>query len=114
VKRWAAALGVVWVVAATTVSLSGTSAPRRAGSIAYADGAPPGFSGAFGENSCHACHFEADLNTKPGHVALSGVPDGYTPGQAYPITITLQRPGMTTGGFQLTARFRDGGTRWAR
>ena len=34
----------------------------------YADGAPPGFSGGFKEQSCDACHFEAEVNTRPGEV----------------------------------------------
>jgi hypothetical protein len=76
----------------------------------YADGAPPGFSGGFGEASCDACHFEAPVNTPPGRVTLSGVPERYTPGAPYPITVTLSRPGMVIGGFQLTARFERDGT----
>ena len=77
---------------------------------AYADGAPPGFSGGFGETSCEACHFEASVNTPPGRVTLTGIPERYTSGQAYPITITLSRPGMMLGGFQFSARFENGGS----
>jgi hypothetical protein len=76
---------------------------------AYADGAPPGFSGGFGEESCHACHFEADANLPPGRVVLTGLPDAFVPGERYPLTVTLTRPGMALGGFQLTARFVDDG-----
>lgn len=72
------------------------------------DGAPPGFSGGFGEDSCLACHFEADLNEPPGRLSLSGVPAAYTPGRPYPLTIALSRPGTALAGFQLTARFEDG------
>jgi hypothetical protein len=75
----------------------------------YADGAPPGFSGGFGESACDACHFEAAVNTPPGRVTLTGIPERYAAGQAYPIMITLSRPGMMLGGFQLAARFEDGG-----
>jgi hypothetical protein len=108
--RWlATAVGLVWVVVVATVSPSATSMPRQFRSIEYADGAPPGFSGAFGENSCHACHFEADVNTNPGQVAIDGLPERYAAGVEYPLTVILQRPGMTTGGLQLTARFRDSG-----
>jgi hypothetical protein len=74
----------------------------------YLDGAPPGFSGGFGEDSCTACHFDEDLNEAPGSVALTGVPASYAPGAAYPITISLSRPGMVLAGFQLTARFESG------
>jgi hypothetical protein len=109
VKLIAAAAGLVWLASVATVSLSAAATSLPSATLRYADGAPPGFSGAFGENSCHACHFEGDLNTKPGHVTIDGVPDRFVAGTSYPLTVTLQRPGMTTGGFQLTARFRDGG-----
>ena len=77
--------------------------------VFYADGAPPGFSGGFGEPSCHACHFHHEVNTLPGRVALTGVPERYVAGERYPLTVTLSRAGLRTGGFQLTARFADGG-----
>ena len=83
--------------------------PAAARASAYADGAPPGFSGGFGESACDACHFEAPVNTPPGRVTLAGVPERYTAGQAYSITITLTRPGMMIGGFQFAARFENGG-----
>ena len=83
---------------ATTASVSG-----------YADGAPPGFSGGFGESGCDACHFENEINLKPGQLTLTGVPERFTPGQRYTLTVTLARPEMKVGGFQLTARLADGG-----
>jgi hypothetical protein len=86
----------------------GRSAPWRTAN-AYADGAPPGFSGGFGEQSCHACHFQADVNTKPGQLTLDGVPARFVGGTSYPLTIALERPDMKSGGFVLTARFEDGG-----
>lgn len=81
----------------------------KADTTSYADGAPPGFSGGFGESACDACHFEAAVNTPPGRVTLTGVPERYAPGTAYPITITLSRPGMMMGGFQFAARFETAG-----
>ncbi len=104
----ATALGLVWLAAVATTSPSASAASRLA-TYRYADGGPPGFSGTFGENSCHACHFEADVNTLPGHASIDGVPERFVQGTTYPLTVIVQRPGMTTGGFQLTARFRDGG-----
>ena len=83
--------------------------PATSRTAAYADGAPPGFSGGFGESACDACHFEAAVNTPPGRVTLTGIPERYAPGTAYPITITLARPGMMLGGFQFAARFEAGG-----
>ena len=83
--------------------------PASAPLAAYADGAPPGFTGGFGEQACDACHFEAALNTKPGQLTLTGVPERYAAGQSYPLTITLTRPDMKMGGFQLSARMENGG-----
>lgn len=75
----------------------------------YADGAPPGFSGGFGEQACDACHFENDVNARPGQLTLSGVPERFTPGERYTLTVTLARPEMKIGGFQLTARMAGDG-----
>jgi hypothetical protein len=87
---------------AAPVAAGATPSPR------YADGAPPGFSGGFKEESCHACHFEAEPNTRPGEVSMTGLPERFVAGQRYPLTIRLSRPGMVIGGFQLAARFDDG------
>ena len=76
---------------------------------AYADGAPPGFSGGFGEQACDGCHFDAPINTKPGQLTLTGVPARFTPGERYTLTLTLSRPAMMIGGFQMTARLVNGG-----
>jgi hypothetical protein len=98
-------LGTAFVAAmAPPAALSGDA--RRSG---YADGAPTGFSGAFGEDSCHACHFDAEVNAKPGAVTIAGVPERFRSGERYELTVTLTRPGIAIGGFQLTARFKDGG-----
>lgn len=80
--------------------------PRVSG---YVDGALAGFSGGLGEQSCHACHFHEDLDSGPGRVTIAGVPTQFAPGRSYPVTVTLTRPGMKLGGFQLTARFKMGG-----
>ena len=82
---------------------------RLVASHAYVEGAPPGFSGGFKEDSCHACHFHEELNAGPGRVTIEGVPAVFAPGERYTLTITLSRAGMTLAGFQLAARFKDGG-----
>ena len=92
------------------VSVFVAAGPATSRAAAYADGAPPGFSGGFGESSCDACHFEAAVNTPPGRVTLTGVPERFVPGARYPLTITLSRPGMMIGGFQLAARLDGDGT----
>lgn len=82
---------------------------RLVASHGYPDGAPPGFSGGFKEDSCQACHFHQELNAPPGRVTIDGVPATYEPGKVYKLTITLSRADMKRAGFQLTARFKDGG-----
>ena len=82
------------------------AAPASTG--AYRDAPPPGFSSGFGEQSCHACHFSRELNQPPGSLSLLGVPERYSSGTTYPITVIVTRPGMAAAGFQLTARFTDG------
>lgn len=109
----APAAGVLWLAATLAASppsvTSPPGPPTPAPANRYADGAPPGFSGAFGEQSCNACHFDAEVNTGPGRVAVDGVPDRFVAGMAYPLRVTLHRPDMATSGFQLTARFKNGG-----
>lgn len=105
----AAAFALVLVMAAAAPDAVSRAAGSHTGAAGYADGAPPGFSGGFGEESCHACHFHADPNVEPGRLTLAGVPDVFSPGERYPITVTLTRPGLTIGGFQLTTRFAEGG-----
>lgn len=75
----------------------------------YQDGAPPGFSGGFKEESCHACHFHQDLNAPPGRVTIDGVPPQYESGKKYTLTIAVSRIDMKLAGFQFAARFKDGG-----
>jgi hypothetical protein len=72
--------------------------------IPYRDGPPAGFSGGFGEDHCQACHSGEKLNAGPGLLTISA-PERYSPGETYAVTVTLTRPGMAAGGFQLTARF---------
>jgi hypothetical protein len=81
---------------------------REASAFLYRDGPPPGFSGGFGEDHCQACHFGDTLNANPGRLTISA-PTRYSPGETYTLTVTLTRPAMVVGGFQLTARFEDGG-----
>ena len=95
-----AALAAV-VVAAIAVSAA-FALPR------YPDSPPIGHTGGFGEPTCTVCHFESDPNDPAGKLELTGVPAEYTPGETYTLTITLTRPGLAVGGFQLAARFATG------
>jgi hypothetical protein len=85
------------------------STVRLVAAHGYPDGAPPGFSGGFKEDTCHACHFHEEPNAAPGGVAIDGVPPAFTPGQSYTLTVRLSRAGTTLAGFQLAVRFKDGG-----
>src|SRR5207247_9775219 len=75
---------------------------------AYKEGPFPNVTGGFGDKTCHSCHFDNPLNAPGGTLDVSGIPSSYTPGQAYPITITLSREGMKRGGFEIAARFTSG------
>ncbi len=75
---------------------------------AYLEGPPPAHSGGFGGDTCHACHFENDLDAPGGSLTLGGVPDTFDPSATYRITVSLERPGMGRAGFQLAARVMKG------
>ncbi|MGH9200319.1 MAG: choice-of-anchor V domain-containing protein [Vicinamibacterales bacterium] len=96
-------------MSATLASAVLATTMRLVASPAYAEGAPPGFSGGFKEESCHACHFHAEPNSGPGRVAIEGLPARFVAGERYTLIVTLTRTGMKRAGFQLTARFKDGG-----
>jgi hypothetical protein len=76
----------------------------------YAEGAPPGFSGGFSEQSCDACHFHAATNAGPGRLSIEGIPERFAAAEPYRVTISLTQEGMKLAGFQLTARFKDDGS----
>ena len=101
-------------VALTVAASRSPAAPlhsilRPVPSHAYAEGAPPGFTGGFKEQSCDGCHFHAAPNAGPGKLTIEGVPDRFVAGEAYRVTIALTQPGMKLAGFQLAARFKDDG-----
>jgi len=75
---------------------------------AYLDGPPPAHAGGFGEDTCHACHFENDLDAPGGTLAISGLPDTLDLSVTYRITVSLERAAMGRAGFQLVARVSEG------
>ena len=77
---------------------------------AYPEGPPVAHTGGFGEPTCHRCHFDQPINAPGGSLRLVGVPEVYTAGARYVLTIELARPEMQRGGFQLAARFANGGS----
>jgi hypothetical protein len=64
----------------------------------------PARTGGFGEMTCQQCHWENPLNDPAGRIEIAGVPDTYTPGEQYLITVTLARPDLRRAGFQMAAR----------
>jgi hypothetical protein len=92
---------------AATASLAAAGSARVHGRP-YPFGAPPGTTGGFGEPTCVQCHFGSELNDPAGSLTIEGLPEQYTPGQAYRLIIRLRRPRMAAGGFQLSARTAAG------
>ena len=76
--------------------------------VAFSDGPDAGFTGGFGEPTCLECHDDHAMNDASGKMNLSGIPEMYTPGREYTITVTLARPDLARAGFQLAARFEEG------
>ena len=71
---------------------------------ASVSGLEPARTGGFGEMTCQQCHWENPLNDPAGRIEVAGIPDTYTPGERYVITVTLTRPDLRRAGFQMSAR----------
>lgn len=65
------------------------------------------YTGGFGEQSCHSCHFDYELNQPEGELEVIGLGNEFEPGHDYKIRITIKRNDLARAGFQMTARFRD-------
>lgn len=66
------------------------------------------FTGGFGEETCHSCHFDYDLNWEEGRLTVEGIPDKIKSGHEYEIEIMVERENLGKAGFQMSARYRDG------
>ena len=82
-------------------------APLRVPAL-HADGPPLGRTGGFGELTCIECHLDLELNALGGALLIDGIPDSFTPGASYVITVVVEGEGMGSAGFQAAARFREG------
>src|SRR5262245_35696008 len=100
-----ASLGVLMAVTVGICSLTGGTRVL----MASASGPVPARTGGFGEMTCYQCHWDNPLNDPAGRISLSGIPETYTPGERYPITVAIAHPELVKGGFQMSARFEDGG-----
>jgi hypothetical protein len=82
--------------------------------LAFEDGPPERTSGGFGEDSCHACHFDHPENDPSGSLTLSGLPEVFIPGRIYSLVLTIEHPDLTVAGFQMAARSADEGAQSGR
>lgn len=72
--------------------------------FAFSIGPPPGVNGVFGPNcNQNGCHTGGAVNAPGGALTLSGLPERWTPGQTYLVTVSIQRTGAARYGFQLSA-----------
>lgn len=66
------------------------------------------FTGGFGEQTCHSCHFDYDLNHESGSLTVDGISETFKKEETYQITVTVESEQLENGGFQMTSRFEDG------
>src|SRR5439155_1800269 len=72
----------------------------------YITGPDPASNGIFGDTQACAtagCHVGNPVNATGGSLTLTGLPATWVPGQAYPLTVPVQRTGAILYGFQLSA-----------
>lgn len=69
--------------------------------FAYPDGAPPGHTGAPGEESCSACHFGGPGVGDDTGLRLASFPTAYRPSEIYRFSLILDEPAARVAGFQL-------------
>src|SRR4051812_34563452 len=63
----------------------------------YVLGPDPGMNGIFGSPlgcAVSGCHTGNTVNAPGGSVTITGLPAAWTPGQVYPLTITVARTGQ--------------------
>ena len=70
--------------------------------LALPTGAPPGNTGAPGDQTCVACHRSFPLNPPGGSVRIEAV--NYRVGQPHTLRVTVSHPDAQRWGFQITAR----------
>ena len=78
---------------------------------AFSSSPPPGNTGApipgtIPEGTCASCH--RGSNNPPGSVKITGLPQNYTAGTRYSLTVTVAESGKMRWGFQITAIRDDG------
>ena len=100
------------IAAATAIALFGfySFSGRQFRAGANSSGPPPGHTGAPPEQTCIACHTGFPLNSTDGggFIRFTGLPNKYTPGAQYPVTVTVNQNNAVVFGFQATALNRSG------
>lgn len=105
-RRWFLAGAAAGMAMSGAVTIATARPPVLA--IPHADGPPLARTGGFGELTCAECHLDLALNALGGALLVEGVPDSYTPGTAYVVTVVVEGEGMGSAGFQGAARFQEG------
>ncbi|MFI5280232.1 MAG: choice-of-anchor V domain-containing protein [Gemmatimonadales bacterium] len=77
--------------------------------VVHPDFPPLAHTGGFGEPTCRECHQGEALNAPGARLRIEGVPQPWRPGRAYRITVTLRKDSLARAGFELAARFVQGG-----
>lgn len=72
--------------------------------LAKAKGAPPMASGAPNDRTCNTakCHAGSDVNSGPGMVNFSGLPESVEAGKVYDLSVTVEQKGSRAFGLQVT------------
>jgi len=73
--------------------------------LSYKGGPIPGVTGGFGEPTCAQCHQGQPAGDRSLTITA---PKSYGAGESYRVRVTLTRPGLEVGGFEVAARFRSG------
>lgn len=70
---------------------------------AWSSGPPDGYAGDPPDRrTCVACHNSFALNSGQGSLNLDGIPEGYSAGDTYRMTVALSDPNASRWGFELT------------
>ncbi len=75
---------------------------------AYSSSPPNGRTNAPGEGNCTSCHSSFPLNSGNGHLTVSEFEGDYIVGQSYDLLVSLDDPGASRWGFELTIVGDDG------
>lgn len=94
-------------IAAVTTFVTVGAAPA----LFHATAPPAGVTGGFGETTCASCHIGNDVNAFGGSVRVEGLPSAFEAGREYVLTVDLRADETAVAGFQLAARFAEGGSR---